>query len=384
VPALVAKVRAVLDRAARGGGRAGGGDDARPGATPRVAAWREGSMTLWRFAPAAGAPPATSTAPPAVPATPAAPSAAPPVVLVYSLVNRPSVLDLLPGRSVVGSLRAAGLAVYLADWGEPGRREALMGLDAHLLRLERAVRAACADAGARAASLLGYCLGGTFSLMLAAHAPALVDRTALLATPLVFREGGLLAAWANAPGLAPEALACDARGNVPGTLARELLRWQDPLGQLAKWRTLAARCFERDFVEGFLAQEEWANDAVDIPGRAFADVVRLLYREDRLARGTLEVAGRPLRLETIEGPVLNILADDDRIVPAAASEPVAALVAPRAVVETRRVPGGHIGMTVGRRATATTHAALARFLHRPAGPRPATSPLDPHAGGPRP
>lgn len=314
--------------------------------TARVEVHREGSLALYRY----GAP------------RDGAPSAHPPVVLAYSLVNRPTVLDLLPDRSVVRSLLAAGLDVYLADWGEPGLRESRLDLAGHVLRLGRAVRRAADLSGHETASVLGYCLGGTLGLALAAIEPALVDRLALLATPVVFHDGGLLGAWARGSGLDPAALACTSHGNVSGVMSRELLRFQDPVGQWKKWTTLAERAFDGEFVRAFLAQEAWANDAVDLPGRAFADVITLLYREDRLAKGTWEIGGRPVRLEEVTAPVLNLLSSGDKIVPGDCTEPVAALVSPRAHVETLRVSGGHIGMTVGRRARETTHAALSRFL----------------------
>lgn len=45
---------------------------------------------------------------------------APPVVLVYSFINRPTVLDLLPERSVVRSLLAAGHDVSSSTGVSPG------------------------------------------------------------------------------------------------------------------------------------------------------------------------------------------------------------------------------------------------------------------------
>jgi len=43
----------------------------------------------------------------------------PPILCVYALINKPYVMDLQPGRSVVETLLARGLDVYLIDWGTP-------------------------------------------------------------------------------------------------------------------------------------------------------------------------------------------------------------------------------------------------------------------------
>jgi polyhydroxyalkanoate synthase len=179
----------------------------------------------------------------------------------------------------------------------------------------------------------------------------------LLATPVVFSRGGTLALWATASGLDPRKLALGLDGNVPGPLLRELLRWQDPVGQLRKWITLGERAGDPEFLEIFTAQEEWANGAVSFPGRLYVELIERLYGEDALSRGLLP----GIRLDAIQAPVLNVLSKEDRIVPADATRSLADLVG-KGLVETHEVPGGHIGMTVGRRARETTHAALAHFF----------------------
>jgi len=282
--------------------------------------------------------------------------AADPVVLVYSFINRPTVLDLLPDRSVVRSLLAAGHDVYLVDWGDPGPREAELDLDGHVARLERAVRAC----GPRA-SVLGYCLGGTVSLMLGIVAPELVTRIALLATPVVFEKAGKLATWAQHAELSPLRLALKASGNVPGELLREIFRWLDPVAQGKKWLTAAEHAFDDRFMESFLACERWANSTVDFPGLLYEELLVNLYRQDRLAKGEVELRGRKVSLRELAMPILNVVASGDTIVPEESSLPLALLVG-SGRVETLQVPGGHIGMTTGRRAPKTTHAALAKFF----------------------
>ena len=42
-----------------------------------------------------------------------------PLILVFALVNRPYILDLMPGRSVVEVLLKKGIPVYLIDWARP-------------------------------------------------------------------------------------------------------------------------------------------------------------------------------------------------------------------------------------------------------------------------
>ncbi len=39
---------------------------------------------------------------------------------MYALVNKPYILDLIPGRSFIIYLVQQGVDVYLLDWGIPG------------------------------------------------------------------------------------------------------------------------------------------------------------------------------------------------------------------------------------------------------------------------
>ena len=43
-----------------------------------------------------------------------------PLLLVFALMNRPSILDLRPGHSFVEYMVGHGYDVYLLDWGVPG------------------------------------------------------------------------------------------------------------------------------------------------------------------------------------------------------------------------------------------------------------------------
>ena len=95
-----------------------------------------------------------------------------PLVLVFALVNRPYILDILPDKSVVGHFVNAGFDTYLIDWGRPTHA------DRHS-RWTTTSTATCSTwsiSSARAdrqpqANVLGYCMGGTMSAMFTALHP---------------------------------------------------------------------------------------------------------------------------------------------------------------------------------------------------------------------
>jgi polyhydroxyalkanoate synthase len=109
----------------------------------------------------------------------------------------------------------------------------------------------------------------------------------------------------------------------------------------------------------FLRMEHWVRDSPDQAGRAFAEFVRWFYQENRLVRGGLSLAGRPVDLARIRVPVLNVVAGADHIVPPSASRVLPGLVGGRCdelVFDT-----GHIGMYVSGRA-AEVPAGISRWL----------------------
>jgi len=64
-----------------------------------------------------------------------------PLLLVFALMNRPSILDLRPGNSFVEYMVHQRYDVYLLDWGAPGLEDRYLSFDDYVLDyLPRAVR----------------------------------------------------------------------------------------------------------------------------------------------------------------------------------------------------------------------------------------------------
>src|SRR5579864_9103150 len=56
-----------------------------------------------------------------------------PLLLVFALMNRPSILDLRPGNSFVEYMVKHGYDVYLLDWGVPGPEDKDLKFDDYVL-----------------------------------------------------------------------------------------------------------------------------------------------------------------------------------------------------------------------------------------------------------
>src|SRR3712207_433610 len=91
-----------------------------------------------------------------------------PILIVYALINRPYVLDLIPGNSFIEYLVGEGFDVYMLDWGIPGDEDEGMSFEHYVLDyLPRAVKKVLRISGAEELTLFGYCMGGTMSAMYA-------------------------------------------------------------------------------------------------------------------------------------------------------------------------------------------------------------------------
>lgn len=314
------------------------------GCSLREAVWRDDKVILYRYLP--------------LPFVGCARSA--PVLISYALVNRPYILDLQPDRSLIRSLLAAGLEVYLIDWGYPdaGDRDLEMsdyvdryldGAISHLLRVHRA----------QALTLTGICQGGTLALCYCARNPRRIENLILLGTPVDFQTpDDLLSRWARHldAGLLARA------GNLPGVSLTGLFFALSPFRLMQqKYAALTAYTPDADAMELFGRMERWILDSPDQPALAFSQFLRWLYQENRLVRGTLRVGGRPIDLKRIRQPILNVYATRDHIVPPSATTALRRYVGSADYTE-YGVDTGHIGLYVSGRARQRVPARMASWL----------------------
>ncbi len=284
-----------------------------------------------------------------------------PIVMVPSLINRHYILDLVPDKSLVAFLTSQGFAVTLLDWGVPSDEDRFIDLDRCISSaMRRAVRATRREFGCRAVVLVGYCLGGTMAAAYAARYPQDVAALVALTTPVDFHDTGLLSVWSRArtsdPGLMAQAL-----GNIPWYVLQASFQMLRPTLPLSKAVGLSQRVGDEAFVDSVLALETWGNDNVALPGAYYVDLIDKLYRQNALAAGTLEVAGRRVRLADLTCPVLNVVAEQDNIVPRTSSGALTALCGSADAAEWV-APGGHIGAIISRKASAELWPRLATWL----------------------
>jgi polyhydroxyalkanoate synthase subunit PhaC len=295
-----------------------------------------------------------------------------PLVLVFALMNRPSILDLRPGNSFVEYMVQKRYDVYLLDWGAPGLEDQRLSFDDYVLDyLPRALRKLKSFTAATEFSLLGWCMGALVTTMYAALRPHDGLRNLILLTaPLDFTDkhcGGFME-WANNQHLDVEKLLATF-GNVPGELldygAKALKPYDNYVGNYVRlWKNLD----DPKAVESWHAMNTWVNDLIPLTGGVYRQLIEDFYRRNRLILGTMRLRGEQVQLARIQASVLNVLANQDHIVPPQQTEHTMDAFGSRDK-QLLRIPGGHIGMMAGSAAIQRTWPQIESWLRPRSGTR---------------
>jgi polyhydroxyalkanoate synthase len=286
-----------------------------------------------------------------------------PLIVVFALVNRPYILDLKPGKSVVSHFVKKGFDTYLIDWGIPTDADRQLSLDdyinGYLLNVVEHVRE---RTGAKQVNLLGYCMGGTMSSMFTAIHPKLVKNLILMATGIDFStRDGLLNLWADPNNFDVDKFV-EAFGNCPAQFLQSAMLMLKPIGNLVE---KPLRFYEHmgdpTFIDDFLTMEGWLNDNVPVAGETFREFVKYLYQQNRLVKGTMPVGRHVVNLRNITCPVLNLMATKDDLVPCGQSLPFNDLVG-STDRKTMQITAGHIGLAMGTKAQKELWPSVVEWL----------------------
>lgn len=283
-----------------------------------------------------------------------------PVLIVYSHVNLPYVIDLTEKNSLVSRLIEAGLKVYLVDWGEINREARTRELSVYLHDyLDKSIDFIVKRTGVDQVDLIGICQGGTFSLCYASLRPEKVRKLVTMVTPVDFHAGdGVLSKWARKIDLTPlEETPINIHGSVITLFFQSLRPFEDMMRSIR----LIQKTEKPKNLDLTALIDQWAFECPDQPGRAFAQFMSLFYQKNLLARGGLELNGHHIHLENIRSPVLNLYANLDHLVPQESSRALKFLI-PDKYYREMAYDGGHVGLMVGAKAHKTILPSMAAWL----------------------
>jgi polyhydroxyalkanoate synthase len=313
--------------------------------TPKTAVYNEDKLTLYRYNRDSEATIKT------------------PVLIVYALVNTYKMLDIQPDRSYIKNLLAAGLDVYLIDWGYPSKGDKFLSIDDYVNGyINNCVDFIRKKNRVEKINILSICQGGTLSVIYSSLFPNKVKNLVTHVTPVDFSTNdGLLFKWSRDMDF--DKLVDGNNGLVPGDFLNQGFDMLKPMMKVQKQQTLSNSLEDKDKLMNFLRMEKWISESPDQAGECFRQFMKDLYQQNKLIKGELEVGGKKVNLKNLTSPLLNIYATEDHLVPPAATIPLNDYVGSKDK-ELYSFKGGHIGVFVGSKSQKELAPAVSEWLKK--------------------
>ncbi len=284
-----------------------------------------------------------------------------PMLVVYAMVNRYTMLDLRPNRSLIRNLLDQGQDVYLIDWGYADRMDRFMTMEDYIDGfINDCVDFIREQHQLDAINLVGVCQGGTFSTIYSALYPEKVKNLIPIVTPIDFdNKDSLLNIWSTE---FDADLMVDAYGNVPGDMMNSAYMMMQPFTlSVQKYVDMVQIMGDVDKLSDFLHMESWIFDSPDQPGETLRQFLKNFYQGNKLVKGEFVLGGRKVELKNITMPVLAVYAEYDTLVPPVSAKALLKHVGTKDADELT-YPVGHIGMFVSGKTQHTLAPKIAEWL----------------------
>lgn len=300
------------------------------GQTKRKAIWKKNKSTLWYY--------------PAVKK-----KYETPVYLVYSLVNQPFILDLLPGKSFIEALVNNGFDVYLIDFGIPRYEDKDLTIDDYILDyIQKGARRVLMHSQAKDLTVMGFCLGGTLAAIYASIAKEPIRNLILDVAPIEFSGWKIFDQWAEV--IKGENLdfdaAIDAIGLIPSGFMEAGVRLITSPIYLSPYLSLLNRADNEQYVAKWRLFNKWTKGHIPLPGGVLKQLFHDFAKGDKLVKGRLTIRDERVDLANIHSNLLVVASKFDRLVPQSTTEKIMELVS-SADKTYQVIQGGHAALSSG-------------------------------------
>jgi polyhydroxyalkanoate synthase len=293
-----------------------------------------------------------------------------PVLLVTPLAAPAICYDLRRGCSLVEHFVNEGRPTYLVEYGEVSFKDRNLGMEHWVDEVvPAAIRAASEHAGGRPVHVMGWSLGGIFSLLALADERSgqlPVASLTVIGSPLDVSQVPLIAPlrpllnWFGGRG--PVTKGYQLLGGAP----KPVVKWAFQLSAVQKMVTkpiaLATHIDDREFLAQIEAVDRFTANMIAYPGRTFGQLYHRFAKGNQLATGVFELDDRTIDLSAIDVPTLVFAGANDGIAPVGSVRPVVDMLTKSPEVRFEIVPGGHLGMLTGRAARRTTWLVMDEWV----------------------
>lgn len=289
-------------------------------------------------------------------------SRAPVLVFAPYAGHASTIADYSTGQSLVETLLASGLPRVLAtDWKAATHEMKDFDIDKYLAEINVVVDDLGGDV-----HLVGLCQGGWMAAMVACRFPGKVRSLVLAGSPIDTDAGdGAIKRMAHRlPMSFYEELVAAGGGRMLGRFM--LAGWKNMHPSEAyfeKYLDLYRHIEDKSYIARTEQFEDWYENAIDLPGRYYLQAIDGLFKHNRFARGEFVGLGRTLSLKDVTVPVYLLAGESDDITTREQVFGAERLLGtPRARIEKKLVPGGHIGLFMGTNTLRDTWPQIARWI----------------------
>jgi polyhydroxyalkanoate synthase len=232
-------------------------------------------------------------------------------------INKYYVMDLAPGRSFIEWAVQHQRTVFAISYRNPDASMRDVTLDDYLIHGPRTALDVISDiTGSGTVDIVGLCLGGALTAMLAAYlagtGDARIGSITLLNTLLDYSEPGVLGAFADERTISRLEAEMARAGVMEGAKMAgtfDALRANDLIFNYVVSNWLMGKsppAFD------ILA---WNADSTRLPAAMHSFYLRTLYAHNQLAKGEMELSGQRLSLADVKNDTYIVGAVNDHIVP---------------------------------------------------------------------
>jgi polyhydroxyalkanoate synthase subunit PhaC len=232
-------------------------------------------------------------------------------------INKYYVMDLAPGRSFIEWAVQHGRTVFAISYLNPSKDMGHTTMDDYLVSGPQTALDVIEDiTGAETIDIVGLCLGGALTAITAAYLTqgndSRVGTLTLLNTMLDYADPGVLRNFTDDRTVEKLIKKIARSGGLEGTSMAgmfDIVRANDLIFNYVVSNWLMGQdppAFD------ILA---WNTDSTRMPAAMHAFYLRNFYVRNKLAAGTMEIAGRTIDLSVIKSPTYVVSAINDHIVP---------------------------------------------------------------------
>jgi polyhydroxyalkanoate synthase len=206
------------------------------------------------------------------------------------------------------------------------------------------------ETGCDKLNLFGWCIGGSLAIIYASLYPEHIKNLILLTTPFDADKGGLIQLWADEEVFHLDKI-IDVYGNMPAKFVRYGVMTIYPFRELKKNFTFYENMDNFMFRQAYSLAEKWLNDNIDIAGKAFKKYIHDCFQTTNLRDGKMMINNKPVKLENLNMPILNIGAKEDHIVTLKSIEALEKYIK-SSDYTFMPIDGGHVGLAYEARTRA--------------------------------